>query len=60
MNKREFHYRWEWQLRSRPEAFWPFISDTNRFNRDTGLPPMKIMGLRDGVYRLRSRMPSSA
>jgi class 3 adenylate cyclase len=34
----EFHYRWEWQLRSSPEALWPFITDTNRFNRDTGLP----------------------
>src|ERR687884_1673945 len=34
----EFHYRWEWQLRSTPEQLWPLVTDTNRFNRDTGLP----------------------
>ena len=33
-----FHYRWSWRLRSTPEALWPFISDTNQFNRDTGVP----------------------
>jgi class 3 adenylate cyclase len=35
---REFHYRWEWRLKSNPEAIWPLLSDTNRFNRDAGLP----------------------
>jgi len=54
---REFYYFWQWELDSAPEALWPLVSDTNRFNRDTGLPPMKIMGLRDGVYRLRYRVP---
>lgn len=53
----EFYYSWQWELESAPEALWPLVSDTNRFNRDTGLPPMKIMGLRDGVYRLRYRVP---
>ncbi len=38
MPYREFHYRWEWQLKSSPEALWPLLSDTNRFNRDAGLP----------------------
>jgi len=38
MLNREFHYRWEWQLQSSPEAMWPFIADTNRFNHDTGYP----------------------
>ena len=38
MRYRDFHYRWEWQLRSSPEALWPLLSDTNRFNRDAGLP----------------------
>jgi class 3 adenylate cyclase len=38
VNPREFHYHWEWQLRSSPEALWPLVSDTNRFNRDTGVP----------------------
>jgi class 3 adenylate cyclase len=35
---REFHYRWEWELESSPEALWPLVADTNRFNRDTGVP----------------------
>ena len=34
----EFHYRWEWQLRSTPEQLWALVTDTNRFNRDVGLP----------------------
>lgn len=34
----ELHYRWEWRLRSSPEQLWPFVTDTNRFNRDVGLP----------------------
>jgi class 3 adenylate cyclase len=33
----EFRYRWEWELRSTPEQLWPFVTDTNRFNRDGGL-----------------------
>jgi class 3 adenylate cyclase len=54
---REFHYVWQWELDSAPEALWPLVSDTNRFNRDVGLPAMKIMSLRDGVYRLRYKVP---
>jgi class 3 adenylate cyclase len=38
MNYPEFHYKWEWRLRSSPERLWPFVADTNRFNRDTSLP----------------------
>ena len=54
---REFYYLWQWELESTPEALWPLVSDTNRFNRDAGLPPMKVMDLRDGIYRLRYRVP---
>jgi class 3 adenylate cyclase len=38
MPYREMHYRWEFALQSSPEALWPLVSDTNRFNRDTGVP----------------------
>ena len=38
MSEREFHYRWEYDLRASPQALWPLVSDTNRFNRDAGLP----------------------
>lgn len=41
MPYKEFHYRWEWKLKSSPEALWPFASDTNTFNRDTGLPAIE-------------------
>jgi hypothetical protein len=30
---RDLHYRWEWQLHSTPEQLWPYVSDTQRFNR---------------------------
>ena len=38
MRNKEFHYRWEYEFRSSPEALWPFVADTNRFNYDAGLP----------------------
>ena len=34
---REFHYLWQWELESAPEALWPLVSDTNRFNHDAGI-----------------------
>src|SRR5882724_1796808 len=42
MPLREFHYRWEFDLKSSPERLWPLIADTNRFNRDTGVPEVEI------------------
>src|SRR5688500_9788687 len=41
---KEFHYRWEFDLRSSPEQLWPLVADTNRFNRDTGVPPVEEAG----------------
>lgn len=35
------HYSWEWNLHAAPEAYWPLIADTDRFNRDTGLPTVQ-------------------
>ena len=54
---REYYYSWQWDLGSTPEALWPLVSDTNRFNRDTGLPPMKLLGIRSGVRRVRFQFP---
>lgn len=42
MAYREFHYRWEYDLKASPEELWPFVADTNRFNRDTGVPPVVV------------------
>ncbi len=55
---RELHYRWEFNLKASPEKLWPFVADTNRFNRDTGVPsvesaPTKHKRLRNARRRLR-------
>jgi adenylate cyclase len=42
MSLREYHKRWEFDLKSSPEQLWPFIADTNRFNRDTGVPSIEV------------------
>ncbi len=36
-------YRWELDLVSPPEALWPLVSDTDRFNRDCGYPPVTVV-----------------
>jgi class 3 adenylate cyclase len=54
MSFREFHYRWEFDLNSSPEQLWPLVSDTNRFNRDTGVPTVEAVGeSRGNARRLR-------
>jgi class 3 adenylate cyclase len=42
MSFRELHKLWEFDLKSSPERLWPFIADTNRFNRDTGVPEVEV------------------
>jgi class 3 adenylate cyclase len=37
-------YRFELDLASSPEELWPLVSDTNRFNRDTGVPAVDERG----------------
>jgi class 3 adenylate cyclase len=54
---REFHYTWRYDLKASPEALWPLVSDTNRFNKDTGQPPMKLLGFNDGVKRVQYKIP---
>ena len=55
---REFHYRWEYDLESSPEQLWPLVADTNRFNRDAGVPAVEPViseskGLKNARRRLR-------
>ncbi len=54
---KEYHYEWTHELRSTPEALWPLVADTNRFNRDTGLPPMLLLGIENGVKRVKFKIP---
>jgi adenylate cyclase len=53
---RAFHYRWEWLLPATPEALWPLLSDTNRFNRDTGVPFVEALGERETASRNGRKM----
>lgn len=58
MSYREFHYRWEYELQSSPERLWALVADTNRFNRDTGVPSLQlgdgeVQQTRGGRKRLR-------
>jgi class 3 adenylate cyclase len=51
---RGFHYRWEYDLSASPQALWPLVSDTNRFNRDAGLPDVTEQAASEkGGRRLR-------
>jgi class 3 adenylate cyclase len=38
MRYAEQHFHWQWQLQSDPVTLWPLVSDTNRFDRDSGTP----------------------
>ncbi len=51
MSFREHHNRWEFDLKSSPDRLWPYVADTNRFNRDTGVPKIDVEG---GHKRLRN------
>lgn len=35
---RRHRYAWSWDLASPPELLWPLLADTDRFDRDTGVP----------------------
>jgi class 3 adenylate cyclase len=48
---RALTYRFELELASSPELLWPLVSDTNRFNRDTGIPPVTSTGVGRNAYR---------
>jgi adenylate cyclase len=58
MPLREFHYRWEFDLKSSPEELWPLVSDTNRFNRDTSVPSVEAISESGGNARRRLRLTS--
>lgn len=53
-----FHYRWEFDLKSSPEELWPLVADTNRFNRDTGVPAVETVGNASTNARRRLRLSS--
>ena len=54
---REFYFSWQWDLQASPEAIWPFASDTNRFNRDTGQPEIEMLDNVMGTKHIRMKLP---
>ncbi len=57
----EKHYRWTWHFKARPDALWPFVSNTDKTNRDCGFPAFEVRlpmagepKAPPGVRRLRS------
>lgn len=56
MRRLSFRYDWRWRLGATPEQLWPLVADTDRFNRDTGLPSVEVLEEGPGaVRRLRFR-----
>jgi adenylate cyclase len=55
MPYKEFHYRWTYDLKSTPEKLWPFVADTNRFNRDTNVPTIEVERPRRRLRNARRR-----
>jgi len=55
MITKELTYRFEHRLASSPDALWPLVSDTNRFNRDAGVPALEALGA-DRNARRRVRL----
>ena len=53
---RELQYRWVFDLKSSPEDLWPFVADTNRFNRDTGVPPIEVENGRKPLRNARRKV----
>ncbi len=40
--KKIITYTFEWELQSSPDALWPFVSNTEKMNRATGLEPVQF------------------
>ena len=58
--RKEFNYRWQFDLESSPAELWPLVADTNRFNRDTGVPTLEAVSVPNISKNARRRMRLSA
>lgn len=45
-------FNWSWDLKSPPEALWPLVSNTDRFNRDVGYPDVKLIPTPPGAKKV--------
>ena len=46
-------YEWTWELESSPRQLWPYVSNTERFNRAVGLPAVAFTTKAEGPGRVR-------
>jgi class 3 adenylate cyclase len=53
---REFHFQWTFEFKASPEQLWPFVADTNRFNRDTKVPRLDINNAQKRLPNARRRV----
>lgn len=55
MGASELEYCRRWELRASPEALWPLVADTNRFNFETGAPAVSPLPEAPGDPATRAR-----
>jgi adenylate cyclase len=48
---KELRFHWRHELDASPDALWPLVADTDRFNRDTGVPPVEVLGAEANARR---------
>src|SRR5947208_6287215 len=50
----DFNYVWEFDTKAPPEYFWTRMSDTNQFNRDSGIPALnpRVLEQRGSIRHL--------
>ena len=48
---KELRFHWRHELAASPAALWPLVANTDRFNRDTGVPPVEVLGTEPNARR---------
>jgi class 3 adenylate cyclase len=48
---KELRFHWRHELDASPDSLWPLVADTDRFNRDTGVPPVEVLGTEANAWR---------
>jgi class 3 adenylate cyclase len=48
---KQLRFHWRHELAAPPAALWPLVANTDRFNRDTGVPPVEVLGTEANARR---------
>lgn len=46
-DKADKHWKWTWRLAASPSRLWPYVANTDRFNKAVGLSPVTFTDARD-------------